>query len=204
MSEPCVKSVIAAGVPNCFEDKGIAAQAAGHRITTALKATFVWLADQPRFRSRLRYSDANYFNMPERDARIARTRLDKPFPSLEQVRHVIHTMPVGDAIQLRDRALVAFILLTVARNGAVVSFKLSHLDLAEGCLIHDAREVASKFGRSFSTWFFPVGDDVRALVEEWAGFLTRELLWAPSDPLFPSTMASCVAGRAFSRCRAGP
>ena len=168
-----------------------------HSTLAALKAFFVWLADQPGFRARLRYSDANYFNMPERDARIARTRLDKPFPSLEQVQHVIRAMPAGDAIQLRDRALVAFILLTGARDGAVVSLKLKHLDLAEGCLIHDAREVATKFGKTFTTWFFPVGDDVRAIMEEWAAFLTRDLLWAPTDPLFPVTMVDGGAGRGF-------
>jgi integrase len=123
--------------------------------------------------------------------------LDKPFPSLEQVQHVIRAMPAGDAIQLRDRALVAFVLLTGARDGAVVSLNLKHLDLGEGCLIHDAREVATKFGKSFTTWFFPVGDDVRAIVEEWAAFLTRDLLWAPTDPLFPATMVDGGGGRGF-------
>src|SRR5258708_3122375 len=81
-----------------------------HSTLAALKAFFFWLADQPGFRSRLSYSDANYFNMADRDARIARTRLDKPFPSLEQVQFVIRTMPASRAIQLRDPPLVAFIL----------------------------------------------------------------------------------------------
>ena len=168
-----------------------------HSTLAALKSFFFWLADQPGFRSRLRYSDANYFNMAERDVRIARTRLDKPYPSLEEVQHVIRTMPANDAIQLRDRALVAFILLTATRDGAVKSLKLKHLDLIAGCLIHDAREVTTKFGKSFATTFYPVGDDVRRIVEEWVAFLTKELLWAPTDPLFPATRVDGGAGQAF-------
>lgn len=153
----------------------------------ALKAFFQWLAGQPGFRSRFAYSDADYFNLSERDARIAKARAEKSAPSLEQVRHVILSMPFGDAIQRRDRALVAFILLTGARDGAVVSLKLKHLDVAEGRVIQDAREVATKFGKSFDTWFFPVGDDIRRIVEDWAVYLSQELLWGPDDPLFPAT-----------------
>jgi integrase/recombinase XerD len=168
-----------------------------HSTLAALRAFFCWLADQPGFRSRLRYSDASYFNMPERDARIARTRLDKAFPSLEQVQHVIRTMPASGPIELRDRALVAFVLLTGVRDGALVSLKLKHLDLIERCLVQDAREVATKFGKSFTTWFFPVGEDIERIVEEWAKYLTTELLWAPSDPLFPATRVANGVGQTF-------
>ena len=163
----------------------------------ALKAFFQWLAGQPGFRSRLTYSDADYFNLSERDARIAKTRAEKPAPSLEQVRHVVLSMPSGDPIQCRDRALVAFILLTGARDGAVVSLKLKHLDLAEGRVVQDAREVATKFGKSFDSWFFPVGDDVRQIVEEWAAHLTNQKRWGPDDPLFPATRIEVGEGHHF-------
>jgi integrase len=158
-----------------------------HSTLAALKAFFVWLAGEPGFRSRLSYSDADYFNLSDRDTRIARTRLDKPAPSSEEVRHVIQTMPAGGAIERRDRALVAFILLTGARDGATASLKMKHVDLAAGCLVQDAREVATKFGKTFTTSFFPVGDDVRRIVEEWVEYLATELLWGPDDPLFPAT-----------------
>jgi integrase len=153
----------------------------------ALKAFFQWAAGQSGFRSRLAYSDADYFNLSERDARIAKAPADKPAPSLEQARHVVLSMPAGNAIQLRDRAVVAFILLTGARDGAVVSLKIKHLDLAEGRVRQDAREVATKFGKTFDTWFFPVGDDIRRIVEEWAAYLKVQEFCGPDDPLFPTT-----------------
>jgi integrase/recombinase XerD len=165
----------------------------------ALKAFFVWLADQPGYRRRLEYSHAEYFNPSERDGRIAAARRQGPFPSLEQVRRVIGGMSSGTAIERRDRALIAFILLTGARDGAVTSLKLKHLDLAGGCVAQDAREVATKFAKSFTTWFFPVGQEVREVVEKWADFLDRELLWGPDDPLFPATHVGLGEDRTFQR-----
>jgi integrase len=168
-----------------------------HSTLAALKAFFQWLASQPGFRSRLTHSDADYFNLSDRDARIATTQREGRAPSLEQVRHVIETMSAGDPIQRRDRALVAFILLTGARDGAVASLKLKHLDLAEGRIVQDAREVTTKFGKSFDTYFFPVGDSIRRIIEEWAAFLAGTMLWGPDDPLFPATRLEVGPDRQF-------
>ena len=90
-----------------------------------------------------------------------------------------------------------FILLTGARDGAVVSLKLKHLDLVQSRIIQDAREVATKFGKSFDTYFFPVGDDVRLIVEEWVEYLGRDLLRGPDDPLFPATRMDAGPDRLF-------
>ena len=44
-----------------------------HQTLTALKRFFQWLAGQPGFRSRLNYGDAEYFNLSEKETRIATT-----------------------------------------------------------------------------------------------------------------------------------
>jgi integrase len=108
-------------------------------------------------------------------------------PTLEQIKHVLQTMPTQTAIERRNRALIAFTLLTGARDSAIASMKLKHIDLIEKCVRQDARDVKTKFSKTFSTYFFPVGDDVVRIVEEWACFLRDEQLWGNNDPLFPST-----------------
>lgn len=158
-----------------------------HSTLAALRSFFRWLAREPGYKSRIAHHDADYFSLSQRDARIAQTRLAKAFPSLDQVRHVIHSMPCGDPVELRNRALVAFILLTGTRDGAVVTLKQKHVDIAEGRVVQDAREVATKFGKTFGTEFFPIGDDVREIVESWVTYLQRDLGWGPHDPLFPAT-----------------
>ena len=69
-------------------------------------------------------------------------------------------MPTVTDVELRNRAVIAFTLLTGARDGAIASLKLKHVVIVEGKVVQDAREVRTKFSKTFTTWFFPVGEDV--------------------------------------------
>jgi integrase/recombinase XerD len=131
--------------------------------------------------------DAEYFNLSDKDTRVATARRDKAVPTLEQVKHVIVMMPNDSEIDRRNRALIAFTLLTGARDSALASMKLKHLDCTAGSVYQDAREVKTKFSKTFTTFFFPVGEEIRQIVEDWATYLWREKLWGNDDPLFPAT-----------------
>ncbi len=153
----------------------------------ALRNFFHWLAGQSGYRSRLSYSDADYFNLSEKETRIAKAHRDQRVPTIAQIEHVIQEMPATSDIERRNRALIAFVLLTGARDSAVASFKLKHLDLAEGKVIQDAREVRTKFSKSFTTIFFPVGDQIRQIVVDWVEYLMKEKLWGLDEPVFLAT-----------------
>lgn len=155
---------------------------------SALRSFFVWLAGQPGYKSRLCYGDADYFNLAETEVRIAKAVRHKAFPSLEQVHRVLSVMPSGTDIEKRNRALVAFALLTGARDGALSSFRLKHVDLAQSRVDQDARDVRTKASKTFSTWFFPVGGDALEIVRDWCQRLRTVLLWGEDDPLFPATL----------------
>ena len=86
-----------------------------------LRRFFHWLAGLPGFKSRISYSDAEYFNLSLKDARVAKATRPARVPTLEQIRHVILSMPTTTDIQRRDRALIAFTILTGARDGAIAS-----------------------------------------------------------------------------------
>jgi integrase/recombinase XerD len=96
-------------------------------------------------------------------------------------------MPDETEIEKRNRALIALTLLTAARDGALASLKLKHIDPAEGRVFQDARQVDTKFSKTFMTWFCPVGPDIQAIVERWVKFLVQEKLWSIEGPLFPRT-----------------
>lgn len=100
-----------------------------HATLAQLKRFFQWLAGQPGYKSRLRYSDADYFNLSDKDTRVATARREKTCPTMEQVKHVIARMPQDSDIERRNRALIAFTLLTGARDSATASMKLKHVDL---------------------------------------------------------------------------
>ncbi len=162
-----------------------------------LKAFIEWLSQETGYKSRIKYSDAEYFNLSEKEARTAKATRQKPVASVEQIKHVLTMMPNGTAIEKRDRALVAFTLLTGARDSAIASLKLKHIDLNAGTIYQDAREVNTKFSKSFTTCFFPVGDDVRDIVIQWVEYLRNDLLMANDAPLFPKTKMSQGCDNSF-------
>jgi len=164
---------------------------------TALKRFFVWLAGQPGYKSRISYSDAEYFNLSIKETRIAKAQRDERVPTLEQIRHVIQMMPAGTEIERRNRTLIAFTILTGARDGATASLKLKHVDINQGRVDQDARQVKTKFSKTFTTWFFPIGDDIQRIVVEWVLYLRQEKLWGLDDPLFPATKIVVGGNRQF-------
>jgi len=168
-----------------------------HAILAALKSFFQWLAGQPGYKSRLRYSDGDYFHASASDARIAKARREPVGPTIEQVKHVISVLPSGSEIERRNRALIAFTLLTGARDSAIASMRLKHVDLTTGCVHQVAREVRTKFSKTFPTYFFPVGDEIRQIVLDWVTYLRQEKLWGNDDPLFPATRVAQGKTRQF-------
>jgi integrase len=69
--------------------------------------------------------------------------------------------------------------------------------VAAGRLEQDAREVATKRAKTFTTFFFPVGDDIKSIVVERVRFLRTERLWGENDPLFPATETAADPARGF-------
>lgn len=168
-----------------------------HATLTQLKRFFHWLAGQPGYKSRFQYSDAEYFNLSDKETRIATAQREQRSPTLEQIKHVIITMPADTDIERRNRALVAFTLLTGARDSAVASMKLKHVDLIANSVNQDARDVKTKFSKTFTTFFFPVGEEIREIVAEWVRYLRDGLFWGNDDPLFPATCIALGTTRQF-------
>lgn len=135
--------------------------------------------------------------MSEKDTRIAGAKRKKPVPSLEQILHVLESMPERTDIEKRNRALIAFTLLTGARDSAIASLKIKHVLLHEERLFQDAREVKTKFSKTFNTYFFPVGELPLNIVKTWIEYLTKELLFSSDDPLFPKTKIENSINRKF-------
>jgi len=170
-------------------------------ITTTLKHLrnfFLWLSREPGFRSKLNANDANYFTPSEQDRRIAGARHEGPVPSLEEVVRVLRIMPSRTVIEKRNRAVIAFTLLSGARDGALASFRLKHVNLTVGTVFQDGREVNTKRRKTFVTHFFPVGPEPLDIVLDYVTVLTNELGFGPDDPLFPATRLGQSADRNFS------
>jgi integrase len=104
---------------------------------------------------------------------------------VEIIHDVVSKMPFESGLQKRDRALVAFTLLSGMRVGAIVSLRLKHVDLETGVITQDSREVATKGSKHITSGFFPVGFEFESIFREWVLHL-RELGFQADDPIFPS------------------
>jgi integrase/recombinase XerD len=162
-----------------------------------LTAFIEWLSQQVGYKSRISFSDAQYFNLSEKDTRTAKATRKKPVATIEQINHVLSVMPNTTAIEKRDRALIAFTLLTGARDSAIASMKVKHVDISAGLVHQDAREVETKYSKTFTTYFFPVDDSVYRTATEWVEYLKNELLFGNDEPLFPKTKTGVGANHNF-------
>ncbi len=167
--------------------KGALSKSTVRSTLNALRAFFHWLAGQPGYKSRFTYADADYFNPTDRDSRIALAPRPRPVPTLEQITFTMSLMPSATAVERRDRALLASILLTGCRDRAAVSLKLRHVDLVAGVVFQDPRDVETKFGKAITTYFFPVSEEALRIFTEWVDELKAAHRWGLDDPLFPAT-----------------
>jgi integrase/recombinase XerD len=152
-----------------------------------LKEFFKWLAYQNGYKKKINIFHVEYLSLSENETRAAKSTGFRAYPTIEQIHKVLEKMPYGTEVEKRNRALIAFLLLTGIRDGAIASLKLKHVDL-EHCLVkQDPREVKTKFRKRIDTFFFPVGDMAGNIVMEWFKYLKEEKLYGINDPLFPRT-----------------
>ena len=173
-------------------------EATAAAILRDVKSFFLWLADQPGYKSRVSHADAAYFSAPRKVDNARRGGLWKPHPSPKQVVRVLSKMPAETIVERRDRALVAFLFLTGSRDGAVITLQLRHVDLDNACIHFDGRSVDTKFGKCFTTVFFPFGPVVERIVRDWIDELVDTHGFGPCDPIFPKTRIGLSANRRFA------
>ncbi len=162
-----------------------------------MKGFFYWLADQQGYKSRISRTHADYLTPDRKSENARRGSLWKPHPSPDQARHVISNMPVESVVDRRNRALLAFLFLTGSREGAAISLRLGNIDIANNCVHFDGRSVDTKFGKTFTTAFYPFGNELEGILSDWIAELKRDHLFGNSDPLFPKTKVCLGATHKF-------
>ena len=160
-----------------------------------VRAFFHWLASQPGYKSRVSYADVRYFNNNAKDARAAHAQRPKRYPSMQQCAHAFRLMPAQTIVERRDRALFALWVMTGARASALASLRIKHVNLIDGLIFQDGREVDTKGAKTFETWFYPVDPTYREAFGAWMKELTDELLLGPGDALFPKQKTGVSGNR---------
>lgn len=155
-------------------------------VLRCLRDFFAWLVTQNGYR-KIRQTDIAYLNLTEKDERRARARTLRPVPTIDQINSVLRTMPSNTLLEKRNRAIVALVLLTGIRDGAIPTLKVKHVRLEERLVEQLASEVSTKFSKTIYTYFFPVGDYCLGIFVEYFTLLKQVLLFGDEDPVFPRT-----------------
>ncbi len=163
-----------------------------------VKGFFHWLVSRTGFKRVLSYADVEYFNNTLKAGRVAHAKRDIPYPSMQQAAHAFQTMPFDTEFEMRDKALFAFFMLTGARDGAVATLRLKHVNLELGRVFQDPREVKTKAAKAIKCQFFPVGRAYRECFAAWVTYLREDKLFGPEDALFPKALVGVVEGRGFA------
>lgn len=160
-----------------------------------VKGFFHWLAGQQGFKKVLTYTEVEYFNNNRNDARAAHAQRAVQYPSAKAAYHAFQAMPDRTELERRDKAMFAFLVITGARIGAVSSLRLKHINLVDGFVFQDGREVRTKGGKTFTTWFFPMHTDYLACFTSWVAYLRDEKMFGAEDALFPRPERRLVNGK---------
>lgn len=154
-----------------------------------IKRFFEWLSGQPVYKSKLIKDEIQFLRLSKGDARIARQGTTKQMPTFEEAKTIIEAIDVKNEIDLRDRALISFALITGMRISAIASLRMKNFD-AEKKLVdqNPADGVKTKNSKKILTTFFPIGWDApERHFLEWYEYLKSKGFRA-DDPVFPATM----------------
>lgn len=149
---------------------------------------FSWLATQSGYKSKISLDAVSYLTLDRRSVREVLSPRPKRFPSLDQVRQLVQSIDVRNEIDQRDRAVIAFMMLTGIRYEALCTLSLACLDIERLVVQQEPRlGVHTKGGKAITTWLLPMDRSFVEIVKEWIKFLRTTKRFGPTDPLFPRT-----------------
>lgn len=160
-----------------------------------VKGFFHWLAGEQGFKKVVTYGDVEYFNNNRNDARAAHAQRPVHFPTPKAAHHAFQGMATQTEVQRRDKAVFAFVMITGARGAAVASLRLKHINLVDGFVYQDGREVDTKAKKTITTFFFPMHPDYLAYFTEWVNYLRDAKFFGAEDALFPKPEQRMVDGK---------
>jgi integrase/recombinase XerD len=156
-----------------------------HTYLRYLQKFLDWLCDQPGYKSKIRRDMVDYLNLTEKEERIATQFVPRNYPSLEYVVKLANSIEVKSEIDLRDRALISFTLLSGMRVEAIATLPLGCFDEETLKIIQDPKEgVRTKFSKYIPSTLLKFDDNLVSYVIEWVKHL-KDKGFGSQDPLFP-------------------
>ena len=172
----------------------------------SLKEFFKWLSVQSGYKSKICATDIDYLKLSQEKARMAIQAKRERFPTLEQVKKLVSSIEIHSEIDLRDRALISFTLLSGMRDSAIISLPLECFDEHKLEVDQNPKKgVKTKFKKTIKSYLFPFDEKLLSYVVDWVKHLKEDKLFGNADPLFPRSKVENLEGsKVFASCELEP
>lgn len=153
-----------------------------------LKIFFSWLSDQAGYKKAIKKEDVECLRLSREDNARAEKPQREEYPSFDMIQKVVNNMKVTTEDDMRDRAMIAFTLLSGGRDDAIISlpldcFKPNNLEIS----YFVNKGVRTKFRKSYTSFLYKFDSKLIAYVTDWYDYLTKVKLYPNNAPLFPRT-----------------
>ncbi|MEK7583404.1 MAG: site-specific integrase [Patescibacteria group bacterium] len=170
-------------------DAGHLSMATQYNYLRRVKRFFKWLSEQSDYKQKVRKTDVDFLRLSKKDARIATSGTTKRIPTFDEVKQIIESITVSNEIDMRDRAIISFALITGMRISAITTIKMKNFDKETKIIDQNPGDgVLTKNSKKILTTFFPIGwSEPERCFMEWYDHLLEKGA-QPDDPIFPSTL----------------
>jgi len=153
-----------------------------------LKKFYLWLSQQPGYKSKIKPDAIEYFNIKRKKKRMASILQKVEFPSPEYCTKLINAIEINSEVARRDRALITFTFLTGMRDRAIVSLPLNCIDVDRLLVMQNpVKGVETKFTKYILSAILKIDQRFVDIVLDWINYL-KSKGFSPDDPLFPRSV----------------
>jgi len=153
-----------------------------------------WLSGQAGYKSKIHIDDVGYLRLDKNKSRIATAPKVEDYPTLEYVKKLCDSIEVKNEIDKRDRAMIAFTLLSGMRDNAIITLPI-------GCFNTDTyaveqnplKGVRTKYSKTIHSTLFEFDEKLLSYILEWVKYLKEDKVFGIKDPMFPSTKIEQVS-----------
>lgn len=155
----------------------------------AIRELYLWLYLMPGYRSHINPLHIKYLKLDKKTLNaLATSNKFKKTPTFEEAQILIRSISNNSEIDRRDRALIAFTLLTGIRAKTLITLKIGDVDLKKYTVKIDFLEgTDTKFGKSNIVCILPYDQEYTTVIEDWINELINVKGFKYTDPLFPMT-----------------
>jgi len=159
-----------------------------------LRAFFVWLSGQNGYKSKINVYDTEYLNLTKKQRKEATSPSYPDYPELKDVKKICDSIEVNNDIDKRDRALIAFTLLSGMRDDAIASLPIGSFDPNKLIVSQNpSKGVRTKFSKHIETTLFKFDEILLEYFLDWYKYLKEVKTYKGTDPLFPRSKVEQIS-----------